>query len=688
MAEEIKRKGNDRRLVANILSGALILMTFIFFIKLGFFLFYKPKNASVLPVNSIPQTIQPMRGTIYDANGNPLAIATPSYDIILECKIHREEWVGDKTVAKIKNDPNIANKEREIAVRKAREDYWLKNIPYVAAKIDSILRTDSDCKILYKGGAQGLQDSILAHRTTIRRNLTVAKNVDHKHYLEISSLPLVSYTTFENPQTEKKESFSGAMLPPTEKNENYRVVRNYPYGQLARKVIGESNNITRTYNRTGIEGRYDAALRGIEGRIFVTKVDGRKEMVDVDSTNVEVQNGYDIHTTLDVRIQEIAHRALIKNLELVSNHPTYSRPCFAGTAIVMDSKTGAIKAMVNVGLDEKDGKWKENQMNMAVNFATSPGSVFKTVLLMQLLEDGKVTLDTKIPTFKGHYDAGIFSQKKGSTYDDEDLYPGFTKKNKHIGEVYANNYDYIKLRDGLAISSNNVFRYLVVNHYGQDPTPYVNRIYDLHFREALEFDIENPATPKFPSDPLTKGPTLPTLAIGTNIDVTPLHVLTYYNALALDGKMIQPYLIDHFSKDGEVIMNTDFGNTGARVLKSSICSKETVQTIKTGLREVVLYGTATDLKNLPEEVAGKTGTARYFSEFTRADGTKYMAYEEEGTGRMRYQATFVGFWPYQDPKYTVIVVMYSKPLKGKTLFGSASVPAFKEIYNEIYGMGL
>lgn len=688
MAEEIKRKGGDRRLVANILSGALILMTFIFFIKLGFFLFYKPKNASVLPVNSIPQTIQPMRGTIYDANGNPLAIATPSYDIILECKIHREEWVGDKTVAKIKNDPNIANKEREISLRKANEDYWQATVPYVAARIDEILSSDPDCKRLYKGGAQGLQDSIMAHRTKIRRNLSIARNVDHKHYQEIAQLPLVSLTTFKNPVSKKDESFAGAMLAPTEKNGNYRIVRNYPYGQLARKVIGESNNINRSYNRTGIEGRYDAALRGTEGRVFVTKVDGRKEMVDVDSTNVAVQNGYDIHTTIDVRIQEIAHRALMKNIERVCNDPRRPRPCFAGTAIVMESKTGAIKAMVNLGLDEKDGKWKENQMNMAVNFATSPGSVFKTVLLMQLLEDGKVTLDTKVPTFGGHYNAGIFNQGKKPSYEDEDLMPKFFKDNKHLRETYSAPYDHIKIRDGLAVSSNNVFRYLAVTHYGQDPTPYVNRIYNLHFREALEFDIENPATPKFPTDPLTKGPALPTLAIGTNIDVTPLHVLTYYNALALDGKMIQPYLIDHFSKDGEVITNTDFGNTGPRVLKPSICSKETVQTIKEGLRGVVLHGTATPLKDLPEEVAGKTGTARYFSEFTRADGTRYMSYEEEGTGAMRYQATFVGFWPYQDPKYTVIVVMYSKPLRGMTLFGSAGVPAFKEIYNEIYGMGL
>lgn len=679
---------NYKKFVANFISVLLLTLTFVFLIFQVKLLFYTPKNASVLPVTSTPRAVQPVRGTIYDCSGNPLAIATPSYDLIFECKIHLRDWVSESATKSIMNDHHVTDKQRELDIRKANEQYWETTLTRVAEQIDSILRTDSDCRIMYSGGAKGLEAAILDYRFNVKKNLNIAKNVDHKHYQQIAALPLLSTTTFKNPVSKKKVTFAGGLLPPSEANNNYRIVRNYPYGQLARKVIGESNNINRSNNRTGIEGRYDAALRGTEGKVYVTKVDARKEIIDVDSTNIAVQNGYDIHTTLDVRIQEIAHRALMKNIDRVSNDPRRPRPCFAGTAIVMESKTGAIKAMVNLGLDEKDGKWKENQMNMAVNFATAPGSVFKTVLLMQLLEDKKVTLDTKVPTFKGFYNAGIFNQGHKPSYMDEDLMPKFFNENKHLRETYSAPYDHIKIRDGLAVSSNNVFRYLVVNHYGQDPTPYVNRIYDLHFRDALEFDIESPATPKFPSDPLTKGPTLPTLAIGTNIDVTPLHVLTYYNSIALNGKMIQPYLIDHFSKDGEVVTGTDFGNTGPRVLKPSICSQETVQTLKEGLRGVVLHGTATPLRDLPEEVAGKTGTARYFSEFFREDGSRYMAYEEEGTGRMRYQATFVGFWPYQDPKYTVIVVMYSKPLKGVTLFGSAGVPAFKEIYNEIYGMGL
>lgn len=671
---------------ANFVGSFILLFAMIFLVKHVYFItFYSPKNKSVLHAESKPRTVEPIRGTIYDTNGKPLALATPSYTIAIDCAAHYDSWSAD--LATISKDRKITDPERERKRREQNEKFWEDTLKTVTRELDKIFSGSFDCKKLYSGGAEGLENAILAGRKNNKRYLVIARNVNYDSYQKLKDLPLLSKTTFKNPITGKKETFSGCLSIPSEKNGTYKIVRNYPYGQLARKVIGEANDINRSNNRTGIEGRYDAVLRGTPGTVYERTVDGYKTMVDMDSLNVEVQNGIDITTTLDVRIQEIAHRALLKRLNEISFDPKRPRPCTAGTAIVMDTETGAIRAMVNLGYDEKDNRWKENQMNMAVTMPSAPGSVFKSVLTMQLLEDKKITLDTKVPTYKGFYDAGRFAKAKGAKYDDKDLFPSFLTR--YFG-YSGRQLDSITVRDGFAVSSNNVFRYLVVHHYGDNPDPYVNRIYQLKLREALDFDIEHMPTPGFPGDPLTKGPTLPTLAIGTNIDITPLHVLTLYNAIANDGKMIQPYLIDYFSRDGQILEDANFGNTGPRVLNPSICSEATAKTLKEALRGVFTYGTA-KTKGLKEDVAGKTGTARYFKEFKDENGNVIARGYKSPDGKMCYQATLVGFWPYENPRYTAIIVMYGKPVipsDSNTLYGSAGVPAFKEIVNNIHALGL
>ena len=424
--------------------------------------------------------------------------------------------------------------------------------------------------------------------------------------------------------------------------------RQYPYGELALRTIGYvRNNSELERTNIGIEGRYNYLLHGEEGFEWHRQADRGGKVKDHSKNGKAPVNGLDIRTTLDVDIQETVTRELkarILERDIIEG----------GCAIVMEVETGAIRAMVNL---KRNSKGEPSEIyNYAIGRKGDPGSVFKLATLMTLIEDNRINLRTMLETHKGEW------TYNGTKFKDEYLqkWPSAT----------------ISVIDAFKISSNNAFRELACKYYEENPKAFTDKLHDYKLTEAFDFDIKGLAKPDIvePGSGLWSGTTLPSIAIGYTNTITPLHIVTFYNAVANRGKMMKPYLVEAYEKDGRVVKKFR-----PEILNGSICSPSTADTLVTALRAVVLEGTGRGLKDARCQVAGKTGTARIpFNENGRT------IYKDKDDNR-QHQATFVGFFPADAPKYTAILVMYST--KGKhNLYGAFSVPAYKNIVDEIFAL--
>ena len=239
--------------------------------------------------------------------------------------------------------------------------------------------------------------------------------------------------------------------------------------------------------------------------------------------------------------------------------------------------------------------------------------------------------------------------------------------------------DDISVREGLEISSNQVFRYLVCRSYENDQERFIGKFHEYGLGNAFEFDLIGLASPEIPmpGDRNWSGTTLPTISYGYSIRETPLHIAMFYNAIANGGKLMKPYLVQSIERDGKA--EQTFSPV---ILNGSICSPETADSLKSALRSVVTDGTGRRLKDAKCNVAGKTGTARILVNFTR-NGRPMSAYQDD-EGRRRHQGTFVGFFPAEDPEYTAIVVVYSKLSRMNFYGGTIPANVLKEIINSIY----
>lgn len=560
------------------------------------------------------ETEKPERGAILDHDGKLLAISTPIYDIFMDCTVRREEFE-----AKEKGD--------------SLEDVWLGKADLLSRELPKVLAKDGKTYEYYS-------DLITTKRYMKSGTyVPITKNIDHSTYLELRSLPL--YNEGAN---------AGGII--VEEHDN----RQYPYGIY--KVIGSVKINKEDPDQNvylGLDGQYDYILRGKEGSQWMRKTD-RGTISDPDSTVVEVEDGMDVRTTLDIGIQQIASKALRANIE---SDPEIQGGC----AVVMDVETGAIKAMVNL-LKNTDGELGEIY-NLAIGRAGEPGSVFKTATLMTLLEEGKTTLSSVYKTNGGRmHDFDIEPCQETIRYENK------TKKKT------------ITVEDALKVSSNYIFRRIVADNYIQCPEQFVNKLYSYNLHDAYAFDLtEKGSRPKLPvPDPKMNRYDLVSVAIGYNVTETPLNIVTFYNAIANGGKMMKPYLIESYEKDGRTERKF-----GPEILNGSICSEATADSLTRALTMVTLEGTAaTRLRNAKCTVAGKTGTARVVLEAADKPkrGDQYVSVD----GLRRYQATFVGFFPAEQPKYTAIVVLYTE--LRKTSIGGGNLPAltFKQIVDDIWAM--
>jgi len=549
----------------------------------------------------------PVRGRILATDGRPLAISAPLYDIHMDCTVRKQEY---KDKGKAEKEESWQQKARELGAALSREfrdrsaDDWAR--------------------------------AILEGREKGSKYLLIRKNVDLTTLRRLQSFPLFC----------EGANHGGIIV-------ERHPERIYPYDSLARRVIG----YVKEQNRIGLENSFDAELHGREGYEWRRVTDDNSWIRDLDSAKVEVQDGNDIRTTLNVDFQDIADKALRAQI----NEDDDVR---AGICIIMEAQTGAIRAMVNLsrGATPQTTLWERE--NLCLREVGEQGSVMKTVTLLSVVEDGHVkTLDQTLPTNNG-------------------FVPGGYKQDVHILDYQreTGRRD-ISVMHGFEISSNYVFTWLAENYYGRNPQELFDHIYSYRLGEAFDFDIPGLGTPVVnrPNTPGWSKTTLGTTAYGYGISVTPLHIATFYNGIANKGKMMKPYLVERIERDGKTVREFK-----PSALNSSICSPATADTVTRALRAVVNSGTATRLKTAKLPVAGKTGTARVVLSAAERGGSQ-DAYSDL-SGRKKFQGTFVGFFPADKPKYTILVTVYSYLSHRNFYGGTKPALAVREIVDKIYAL--
>jgi len=415
--------------------------------------------------------------------------------------------------------------------------------------------------------------------------------------------------------------------------------RAMPFGNLARRTIGFEVKEEGIF--VGLEGSYSEFLAGRNGVQLHRKLSHGDWMPVQDENQVEPENGKDIITTIDINYQDIAESALMENL--IKNQ------AFQGCAVVMEVETGEIKAIANLRLNEKNGKYEE-LYNYAIGEIAEPGSTFKLASIIALLEDKKVKLTDIVDVGDG------WTTYYGHTVQDV----------KKIGDGK------ITVREAFEKSSNVGISKLIEKAYSDNPKQFVAHLKNMHLHEPLGVEIKGEGIPvvKDPSDKKNwYGTTLPVMSYGYEVMMTPLQILTFYNAIANNGTMVKPMFVKEIKSSGKTIEKFR-----TEILDNRICSRRTVDSVKSLLEGVVERGTATIIRNAPYKIAGKTGTAR-------------IADKNKGYGNKVYNSSFVGYFPANDPKYSCIVLV-NDPRKGYYYGSSVAAPVFREIADKIYASAM
>lgn len=447
-----------------------------------------------------------------------------------------------------------------------------------------------------------------------KRYFLFKKNVSYRDYQQLKKFPLVKLG----------RNKSGFIIED-------KSIRLNPYKILAFRTIG----LARDSFKVGLEMTYDSLLKGRIGKRLVRSIAGGVT-VPVDDYQIEPESGKDIVTTLDVFMQEVTENALMKMM--VKNEAEN------GCAIVMETKTGKIKAIANLGR-KNDGTYFED-FNYAIN-SSEPGSTFKIVTLLSLLEDKKANLNSIV-----NLQGGVWNINGSTVYDSE----------KH-------GRNEVTVKQAFELSSNVGMAKLAWNAYASAPSKFINHLQALNIDKPTGIDIMGERRPIIhkPGSKYWSSTTLPWMSFGYNIAITPLRTLAIYNAIANNGIMVKPYLLNAVQDEGKIIK--EFKPT---ITVQKICSNETLAQLKECLEGVCTEGTAKALfKNSPYKVAGKTGTALV------ANGNK-------GYADKIYQSSFAGYFPADNPQYTIVVIIKNKP--NALIYYGASVagPVFKEIADRLY----
>lgn len=414
-----------------------------------------------------------------------------------------------------------------------------------------------------------------------------------------------------------------------------------PHQNLASRTIGYLTKDS-LGNVVGIEGAYDEYLRGVTGLRLMQRLSGNVWMPVNDANEIEPRDGADVVTTIDITIQDVAESALERQLKKHNAHH--------GCAVLMEVKTGDIKAIVNLERDS-DGEYRE-LYNYAIGESTEPGSTFKIPALMVALEEGVIDLDDTVDTGKGKF----------KIYD------------KIIRDTEEEGYGRIPVKEVLEVSSNVGVAKIIYEHFRGKEEKFIDGLYKMGLNKSLQLEIKGEGKPeiKYPGDKYWSGISLPMISHGYEVRLTPLQILTFYNAIANGGKMMKPRFVRELQYRGSTIKRFD-----TEVLISSICSQSTIRKTHEMLKGVVQRGTAKNLKNSVYGIAGKTGTAQ-------------IAQSKHGyrmTSGVSYQASFVGYFPADDPRYSCMVVV-SSPSNSVYYGNVVAGPVFKEVADKVFATSL
>ncbi|HUX58391.1 MAG TPA: penicillin-binding protein [Bacteroidales bacterium] len=475
-------------------------------------------------------------------------------------------------------------------------------------------------RLLGERSADGWKTYLTEARRKGDRYFLIKRRVDYKTLKELKELPIF-----------REGQYKGGLVALAE---NRRIL---PNSELAARTIGYLN-LGSKGTEVGLEGSFDKDLAGKKGVSIKQRLTGGDWIAVDGPISVESRDGNDVVTTLDIDLQDVASSALLNQLRKHNAHH--------GCAVLMEVSTGDIRAIANLELGS-DGGYHETY-NYAIGESTEPGSTFKLPALMAALEDGVI-----------------------DTGDIVDTGTGSVKYyNKIIRDTRKEGYGKITVKEVFEKSSNVGTSKIITEHYKDKPKEFVNRLYAMKLNEKLNLQIKGEGTPliRYPGEKLWSGLSLPMMSHGYEIQLTPLQILTFYNAVANDGRMMRPRFVTAILRNGTVIKRFD-----TDVISNSIASRSTIGKAKKMMEGVVEHGTATNLKNSNYKIAGKTGTAQI--------AKNKLGYRQNT--RISYQASFVGYFPAENPLYSCIVVV-NAPSNGVYYGNMVAGSVFKEISDKVY----
>lgn len=406
-----------------------------------------------------------------------------------------------------------------------------------------------------------------------------------------------------------------------------------PFGLLANRIVGLWR---KNAQNVGIEREFNNDLSGMQGQRVVRKIAGGTWM-PIDGSEIDPENGRDVITTLDVNIQDVAENALKNQLE--KEEATF------GTCIVMEVKTGKIKAMANLGR-QNDGSYYED-FNYALK-RIEPGSTFKLVSLISLMRDKLIKTSDMINCQGGKTQIGPY-----------------TISDSHAG------LGVLTIKDAFAHSSNVAFAKLIHQNYKDKIGSYWSNLHALGLDQKTGLGMSGETKPSYIKDSVTKGRfALAFMGMGYQVMITPLHTCMVYNAIANNGKLMKPYLVNSVQEYGKDVVKYEPVVVNPEVLDST-----SIELLKETMNEVVETGTGKALKNKYYTICGKTGTAQVADK-----GLKY-------SDRV-YHGSFVGFFPKEDPQYTICVVLRTKKGSNNYYGGQIALPVFKEVANRLFAINM
>jgi cell division protein FtsI (penicillin-binding protein 3) len=485
-----------------------------------------------------------------------------------------------------------------------KKDTFDKYKDTLAESFSAILKDKSKAAYLYE---------LTAEFNDTARYYELAHNLPYYDYQLIKQLPIM-----------KLGSRRGGLVV---EQKNKRI---NPFNVMALRTIGLWRKNSQVI---GLEATYDSVLKGANGYCIKQRMPGGQWMI-IQGSEQEPTNGFDLVTTLDVSIQDIAEHALESQLSKFE--------CLYGTCIVMEVKTGKVKAIANLGR-QKDGSYWED-FNYAM-IPTEPGSTFKLMTLLSLFNDKHITVEDQVNAQGG---SASFGNR--------------TMKDSHLG------LGVLSVKQAFALSSNVAMAKLAYQFYAANPTAYTNFLKKLQLDQKTGIDLLGERKPvvKTPLNKSWSATSLPWMATGYEVMIAPLRTCMIYNAVANNGTMMKPYLVNairSFDKDVQVFE--------PEVVIPQIASKDAIRQARQALEEVVLTGTGKHIQSPFYSIAGKTGTAQVADKgITYADGV--------------YQGSFVGYFPANNPTYTIAVVIRTKPHSGAYYGGTIAAPVFRMIADKIY----